>query len=192
MATVKSVTVEFEKLKTKFPKKVKLGLLHGRLKSQEKETIIGNFKKGKIDILVATPVVEVGIDIPNATIMLIESADRFGLAHLHQLRGRVGSGEHKSYCFLFTDSRSETSIKRLRSMEKIHVGAELAEIDLKMRGAGQIFGLKQSGFFNFKVADLSDRTTILAAQEEAKRLLEKDTHLKKYPLLRSRIESLQN
>ena len=191
MATVKSATVEFEKLKTKFPKKVKLGLLHGRLKSQEKETIIGNFKKGKIDILVATPVVEVGIDIPNATIMLIESADRFGLAQLHQLRGRVGRGEHKSYCFLFTDSHFETSIRRLKSMEKLHAGFELAEVDLKMRGPGEILGLRQSGFIGFKIADISDHQTIATAQTEAKKLLKLDPSLSRHQLLSQKLESLK-
>ena len=192
MDTVKAATEEFEKLKTKFAREVRLGLLHGRLPSKQKEKVINSFKSGKVHVLVATPVVEVGIDVPNATIMLIESADRFGLAQLHQLRGRVGRGEHKSYCFLFTDSRSETSIKRLRSMEKIHVGAELAEIDLKMRGAGQIFGLKQSGFFNFKVADLSDQATIVAAQEEAKKLINADASFQKYPQLKEKLSALQN
>lgn len=192
MATVKSATVEFEKLKGKFSKKVSLGLLHGRLPSKQKEKIINNFKKNKIHILVATPVVEVGIDVPNATIMLIESADRFGLAQLHQLRGRVGRAEHKSYCFLFSDSRAETSLKRLKSMEKIHVGFELAEIDLRMRGAGEIFGLAQSGFFNFKVADLSDHTTIVAAQTEVKKLIGNDANLQKFPQLKEKLSALQN
>ncbi len=191
MITVRAATVEFEKLKTRFSKKVKLGLLHGRLKTKDKEKIINNFKSGKIDILVTTPVVEVGIDVPNATVMMIESAERFGLAQLHQLRGRVGRGEHKSYCLLFTDSQSETSIKRLKSMEKVHVGFELAEIDLKMRGPGEIFGLKQSGFTNLKVADLTDEVLISKAQNEAKKLVEVDPNLKSYPSLSRKIKSLQ-
>jgi len=190
MATVKSATQEFENLKTKFPKKIKLGLLHGRLKSKDKEKIIKDFKNNKIQILVATPVVEVGIDIPNATIMLIESAERFGLAQLHQLRGRVGRSEHKSYCFLFTDSRAENSIKRLKSMEKIHVGFELADLDLKMRGAGEIFGLTQSGFFNFKVADLSNQKLISTAQAEARKIIDSDPNLKKYPQLSTKLSTL--
>lgn len=211
IVTVKAATYEFEKLKRIFqtldttdttsdveskrrlgntPRvKIKLGLLHGRLKSKEKESTVNKFKSGKIHILVATPVVEVGIDVPNATIMLIESADRFGLAQLHQLRGRVGRGKYKSYCFLFTDSRSENSMKRLKSMEKINVGFELAEIDLKMRGMGQIFGLKQSGFENFKIADFSDLKLISAAQSEAKNLLGIDQKLQNHHHLFRKIKS---
>ncbi|MDP2632164.1 MAG: ATP-dependent DNA helicase RecG [Candidatus Curtissbacteria bacterium] len=191
MQTVKAATVEFEKLKSHFSKNVKLGLLHGRLKSREKETVINDFKSGKIHILVTTPVVEVGIDVPNATVMMVESADRFGLAQLHQLRGRVGRGEHKSYCLLFTDSQSQMSQKRLKSMEKVHVGFELAQIDLRMRGPGEIFGLNQSGFTNLKIADLSDEVLISCAQTEAKRLLEKDPNLKKYALLKEKINTQQ-
>lgn len=192
MQTVKAAKVEFEKLKTKFSKDLKLGLLHGKLKSKEKEDIINKFKAGKIDVLVATPVVEVGIDVPNATIIVIESADRFGLAQLHQLRGRVGRSDIKSYCFLFTDSNSENSTKRLKSMEKVHIGFELAEIDLKMRGSGELFGLKQSGFISFKIADLTDHALVSAARTEAQKLLDSDPNLKNYPQLATKLESLQN
>ncbi len=192
LTSVKAAKVEFENLKGKFSKKVKLGLLHGRLKSKEKEEIITKFKNNKINVLVTTPVVEVGIDVPNATVMLIESAERFGLAQLHQLRGRVGRGEHKSYCFLFSDSRSENSIKRLKSMEKVHIGFELAEIDLKMRGPGEIFGLKQSGFFNFKIADITDQKSVAAAQNEAKKLLDSDPRLKNHLHLKQKLESVSS
>jgi len=192
MITVKAAKVEFGKLKDKFSKNISLGLLHGRLKSKEKEEIISKFRKNKIHILVTTPVVEVGIDIPNATVMMIESAERFGLAQLHQLRGRVGRGKHKSYCLLFTDSRSPGSYKRLKSMEKIYVGAELAEIDLKMRGPGEIFGLKQSGFINLKIANLSDHQMIARAQEEAKRIIEIDPILKSFPILKQKISKLSS
>lgn len=191
MISIKAAVDEFEKLKKIFPKNIKLGLLHGRLKSSEKEKIINEFKNSQINILVATPVVEVGIDVPNATIMLIESADRFGLAQLHQLRGRVGRGEHKSYCLLFTDSNSPRSIKRLKSLEKINVGFKLAEIDLEMRGPGEMFGLKQSGFANLKIADLSDHQAISTAQTEARNLFEADPELKKHPHLAQRLTRLQ-
>ena len=189
--SVAAAKLEFEKLKKKFSKNINLGLLHGRLKSKEKETTINKFKDGKIDILVATPVVEVGIDVPNAVVMMIESAERFGLAQLHQLRGRVGRGAHKSYCLLFTTSRSENTLRRLKSMEKIDIGFELAEIDLKMRGSGEIFGLRQSGFQTLKIADLSDQKLIAAAQTEAKKLLVKGWQPKKYPNLARKIQEFQ-
>ena len=192
MTSVKAAKVEFEKLKKTFSKSTKLGLLHGRLKSKEKEKIINDFKANKINILVTTPVVEVGIDVPNATVMMIESSERFGLAQLHQLRGRVGRGVHKSYCLLFTDSNAENSLKRLKSMEKVHVGFELAEIDLKMRGPGEIFGLKQSGFINLKIADLSNRQLISVAQLEAKRLTSEDPRLKSFPLLAEKVARLSS
>lgn len=183
MVTVKAAVEEFDKLKSRFSKAIKLGLLHGKLKPKEKEKVINDFKANKIHILVSTPVVEVGIDVPNATVMMIESAERFGLAQLHQLRGRVGRGEHKSYCLLFTDANSEHSTKRLKSMEKVHVGFELAEIDLKMRGPGEVYGLRQSGFFNFKIADIADRMLVSSAQKHAREALEKDPQLKLNPLL---------
>ncbi len=192
MITVKSATTEFEKIKNIFPKNIKLGLLHGRLSSKDKENVINNFKKAKTDILVATPVVEVGIDVAGATIIIIESAERFGLAQLHQLRGRVGRSIQKSYCFLFTDSQEERSQKRLKSMEKVYVGFELAEIDLKMRGSGQIFGLKQSGFESFKIADLSDVKLVTAAQIEAKELLKHDEGLKSHSQILQKINALQD
>ena len=192
MATVKAATAEFENLKKKFLPKIKLGLLHGKLKSKDKEKIINNFKKGYFHILVSTPVVEVGIDVPNATIMMIESAERFGLAQLHQLRGRVGRSEHKSYCLLFTQSESDLTIKRLKSMEKVSVGFELAEIDLKLRGPGEFYGVKQSGFINFKIANLADHKTINTTQQEVERILQKDPNLKDYPVLKEKIAQLQS
>ena len=164
LKNIKSVKKEFASLQNIF-KNQKLGLLHGKLKEKEKNEVLNNFKDGKLDILVSTPVVEVGIDIPNATIMLIEGADRFGLAQLHQLRGRIGRGTKESYCLLFTENDSVKVIERLSALTKISSGFELAELDLKLRGAGDVLGTKQSGFGNLKIADWSDTKLIKAASE---------------------------
>lgn len=166
LADVKSVTSEFERLKEVFSK-LKLGLIHGRMKAEEKDKVLSAFRSGKINILVATPVVEVGIDIPNATIMLIESAERYGLAQLHQLRGRVGRSDKKSYCLLFSNFHSGNAFRRLKAMEKSHSGFELAELDLKMRGPGEIFGTLQSGFPELKIASWSDGTLIASTKKLA-------------------------
>lgn len=184
LADVKSVTSEFEKLKKIFAKQ-KLGLLHGRLKVKQKDEILEDFRSGKIDILVSTPVVEVGIDIPNATIMVIEAAERFGLAQLHQLRGRVGRGTKQSYCLLFSNFHSGTSYRRLKAMEKFQSGFELAELDLKLRGPGEIFGTAQSGFPELKVASWSDIELIKAAKDVAVDIIKNP---KKYPNLVSRLK----
>ena len=161
---VRSVKKEFESLQNIF-KNQKLGLLHGKLKEKEKNEVLNKFKNEELDILVSTPVVEVGIDIPNATIMLIEGSDRFGLAQLHQLRGRVGRGSKESYCLLFTENDSDKANNRLTAMTKIESGFELAELDLKLRGAGDVLGTKQSGFGNLKIADWSDTKLIKLASE---------------------------
>ncbi|OGE64330.1 hypothetical protein A3I48_02955, partial [Candidatus Daviesbacteria bacterium RIFCSPLOWO2_02_FULL_36_7] len=144
LKSVKAAKVEFEKLKTKIFPSLRLGLLHGRLKSKEKNQVMQDFKDFKIDILISTSVVEVGMDITNATIMVIESAERFGLAQLHQLRGRVGRGPKESYCLLFTEIEEPSTINRLKNMERIDNGMKLAELDLKIRGSGEIFGTRQS------------------------------------------------
>src|SRR5258708_2730746 len=152
---VKAASHEYEKLKHEF-KDLKVGLIHGKLKSQEKEEIIAQFKNGQIDVLVSTSVVEVGIDIPNATIMVIEGAERFGLASLHQLRGRVGRGTKKSYCLLLTENESEKTKIRLNALKETRSGFELAEIDLSLRGPGEIYGSRQSGVPELKIADWND------------------------------------
>lgn len=162
MQDVKAVTKEYQIL-AKIFKGLKLGLLHGRIPAKKKEEAIGAFKEGKTDILVTTPVVEVGIDIANATIMLIEGAERFGLAQLHQLRGRVGRGQKKSYCLLFTDSKSQTVLNRLSALQEYNSGFELAELDLKLRGPGEVFGTKQHGFPELKVATWHDSELIREA-----------------------------
>lgn len=170
MKSVKAVKKEYEKLKKIF-KGRNVGLLHGRQKSKEKNQVLENFKKGTLDVLVATPVVEVGIDIPNATIMLIEAADRFGLAQLHQLRGRVGRSDKKSYCLLFSETKGQKVLARLSAMEKSLSGFELAELDLKLRGPGEIFGLKQHGLPDLKIASWQDIDLIKKAKDTAQKLL---------------------
>jgi ATP-dependent DNA helicase RecG len=154
----------------------RVGLLHGRLKSEEKEAIMVDFKDGKIQILVATTVIEVGIDIPNASMMVVEHAERFGLSQLHQLRGRIGRGRYPSKCILMAPYRSSEEAKvRLRAMEKTNDGFQIAEEDLNLRGPGEFFGIRQSGFPDFRVAHLIRDTPILIeARKEAFRLIEED------------------
>ncbi len=166
MKEVKSATVEYNRLKKLFPKK-KIALLHGKMKSAEKDAILADFKDKKYDILVSTPVVEVGIDIPNATIMVIEAADRFGLAALHQLRGRVGRGSKQSYCLLMSENTSEKVQTRLTAMSKTLSGRELAELDLSLRGPGEIFGTKQSGLPELKIARWTDIDLIKKVKQSA-------------------------
>lgn len=187
LTTVKAAAKEFDRLKKDVFPKLKLGLLHGKLKSKEKEEILKQFREKKIDILVATPVVEVGIDFPNATIMLIETSERFGLAQLHQLRGRVGRGEKQSYCLLFTDITSPAVVKRLKSLETLYNGAELAELDLRLRGPGQLFGTMQHGIAELKVASFSNLPLIEKTRKEAENIFSK---LSKYPELNNKVKEL--
>ena len=186
--SAKAAKVEYERLKTKIFPNLRLGLLHGRLPTKEKVAAIGSFRDKKTDILVSTSVVEVGMDIPNATIMVIEGAERFGLAQLHQLRGRVGRGAKESFCLLFAEDEQATS--RLKNLEKIYDGLRLAELDLKIRGGGEIFGKKQSGRFELKLASFSDLTLIEKTRTAAQKLLQDNPTLDKYPLLKARLQSI--
>ena len=183
---VKSATEEYERLKKEVFPELKIGLLHGRMKTKEKENIMEGFKKGKYDILVSTAVVEVGVDVPNATIMMIEGAERFGLAQLHQFRGRVGRGKYKSYCFLFTEKPSDKTIKRLTALVHLDDGFKLAEKDLELRGPGELYGIRQHGFLDLKMASLTDVKTIKRARDEAERLVERG--LENYPTLIKKLE----
>ncbi len=190
MQSVKAATAEFKKLTKEIFPELKLALLHGKIKTKEKNEILTNFKSGKYDILVSTQVVEVGIDVPAATIMIIEGAERFGLASLHQLRGRVGRSDRQSYCLLFTSSHSRRANGRLKAMEELNDGFKLAEVDLKLRGPGEIYGTKQHGLINLKIASLSDVKLIETTRNEAKKLLEKDPELKKYTTLKNKLERM--
>jgi len=187
MQTVKAANKEFEYLKEDVFKNLKLGLLHGRLKAKEKEEVLTKFRDGKIDILVATPVVEVGIDISNATIIIIEASERFGLSQLHQLRGRVGRGDKQSYCLLFTESKNPQTIERLKAMEKHNFGAELAELDLRLRGPGEIYGTMQHGRKMLKIASFSDFTLIQKTRKATEKIF---PYLKNYPKLMEKIKTI--
>ncbi|MDD3190406.1 MAG: ATP-dependent DNA helicase RecG [Candidatus Pacebacteria bacterium] len=188
---VKSATEEFERLSKEIYPDFQIGLLHGKMKPKEKEDMMKKFAENRINILVSTSVVEVGIDIPNATVMLIEGADRFGLAQLHQFRGRVGRGEYQSYCFLFTDSTSSKTHRRLKALIESDNGFDLAQKDLELRGPGELVGVRQSGLPDLAMASLSDSELIQATREEAQIVLEKDPDLKKYPKLLKKIESFE-
>jgi len=187
MQTVKAATKEYEKLKKEIFKNIKIGLLHGKLKAKEKNDVLQKFKEKAFDILVATPVVEVGIDIPNATIIVIEASERFGLSQLHQLRGRVGRGDKQSYCLLFTETTNTQTVGRLKSMERIYNGTELAELDLKLRGPGDIYGTVQHGIPNLKIASFSDFVLIEKTKKEAEKIF---PNLSKYPLLVEKLKSI--
>lgn len=188
---VKSVKEEFEKLdKIIFPD-IKIGILHGRMKAKEKEEIMQSFLNNEIKILVSTSVVEVGVDVSNATIMMIEGADRFGLASLHQFRGRVGRGAHQSYCFLFADSGSPKTAERMQAMVDYHDGFMLAKMDLKFRGPGEVYGTMQKGFPELKIASLFDYSLMKLAKEEAEKIIIKDFTLESWPLLRDKEKDLE-
>jgi ATP-dependent DNA helicase RecG len=172
----RSAKTEYERLQRQFPD-LRLALLHGRMPPKEKEAVMSAFGEGQSDVLVSTAVVEVGIDVPNATIMLIEGADRFGLSQLHQFRGRVGRGEHQSYCLLLSDSTDAENNPRLRVVVETNDGFVLAEEDLKLRGPGEFFGTRQSGLPDLKVAKLSDVDVLEAARRQARVLIDDDPKL---------------
>jgi ATP-dependent DNA helicase RecG len=183
----KSVKAEFENLQTHLPG-VRLGLLHGQLPPPEKERVMTAFRDGEVQVLLSTSVVEVGVDVPNATVMLIENAERFGLAQLHQLRGRIGRGKHRSYCVLVGEPKSVEGWRRLKIMEETGDGFRIAEEDFRIRGAGNIFGTEQSGLPPLLFADLAaDFDLLTRARTEAARTLEQDPTLAAWPGLREKM-----
>jgi len=175
----RAAVAEYEHLSKEVFPDLKLGLIHGRLSAAEKDEVMHKFRSGELQVLVSTPVVEVGIDVPNATVMLVESADRFGLSQLHQFRGRVGRGSEQSYCMLLAEDPSEIGRQRLDLIEKIQDGFQLAEEDLKLRGPGEFFGTRQSGLPDLRMARLSDIKLLELARTEAIGLFEQDPGLKK-------------
>ncbi|MGH2350897.1 MAG: ATP-dependent DNA helicase RecG [Chloroflexota bacterium] len=181
---------EYERLRRQFPD-LRLALLHGKMPPKDKEAVMVAFRDGATDVLVSTAVVEVGIDVPNATVMLIEGADRFGLAQLHQFRGRVGRGEHQSYCLLLSDSPGAEENPRLRAVVANHDGFALAEEDLKLRGPGEFFGTRQSGLPDLKVAKLSDVAVLEAARRQAQAICERDPDLERpeHAALRTQVDA---
>ncbi|MDM8518496.1 ATP-dependent DNA helicase RecG [Anaerolineales bacterium HSG6] len=187
----KSAVEEHKRLQKQIFPRLKLGLLHGRMKPKEKDAVMRSFRDKEIDILVSTSVVEVGIDVPNATVMLVEGANRFGLSQLHQFRGRVGRGEYKSYCLLVTDKLSAEAEQRLQAIERTSNGFELAEEDLKLRGPGEFFGTRQSGLPDMKFVKLSDTRLIELARKEAQAILQEDPNIEtdKYQELQKKLEN---
>jgi len=189
---VGAAVAEHERLQTKVFPDLKVGLIHGRMTGKEKDRVMRAFAAGEYDVLVSTAVVEVGIDIPNASLMIIENADRFGLSQLHQFRGRVGRGPYKSYCILIADPKTATGEERMRAMTKTQDGFELAEIDLRMRGPGEFFGSRQSGLPDLRLARLSDARLLALARDEAQAILDADPDLAlpEHRLLAQRTASL--
>jgi ATP-dependent DNA helicase RecG len=185
----KSAVKEYERLRREVFPDLRLGLVHGQVRPTEKDRVMRAFRDGEIDVLVATAVVEVGVDVPNATVMLIEDADRFGLSQLHQFRGRVGRGEHQSYCYLLSASATAAASDRLSVLENTNDGFKLAEEDLRLRGPGDFFGTRQSGLPELKMANLADTRLLMEARVQAEWLWDQDPYLHKleHAALRERV-----
>jgi ATP-dependent DNA helicase RecG len=188
---VKAVKDEYKKLSEEIFPDLRITMLHGKMKPAEKEKIMIDFKKGEVDILVSTSVVEVGVDVPRATIMMIEGAERFGLSQLHQFRGRVGRSDMQSYCFLFTTDPSQLNRKRLKALVDSDNGFKLAQVDLEIRGPGSLYGTQQWGLPDMAMQGLSNIFLVEKTRTAAKELLEKDPELKNYPLLKERIKQFE-
>src|SRR3989344_368239 len=187
----KMVKEEYEKLSQKVFPDLRVGMMHGKMKAKEKNEMMKNFNEHKTDILVATSVIEVGVDVPNASIMMIEDADKFGLAQLYQFRGRVGRGEYQSFCFLFTESGLKSAYHRLRSLVEAKNGFELAEKDLAIRGPGEFLGEEQTGIPDLAMKAVRNPELVKSSRKAAESILKNDSELEKYPLLKKRLESFQ-
>ena len=185
----KSAVAEAKRLKEKVFPEYEIGVMHSKLKPDDKEDVMNEFKNGNIHILVSTSVVEVGVNVPNATSIVLEGAERFGLSQLHQLRGRVLRSSHQAYCYVFTESTGTKTVERLKALKTAKNGFELAEYDLKFRGAGELSGSQQWGVSDVAMEALQNLKMVEAARSEAKRLLEDDDSLSHYPLLQSHLTS---
>ena len=186
----KAATAYIQQLQQVLPR-LRVGLMHGKLKPAEKEAVMASFAAGELDVLVSTTVIEVGVDVPRATLMIVENADFFGLSQLHQLRGRVGRGQRQSYCFLMHQAKTETARERLQTLCQTNDGFRIAETDLRLRGPGDFFGRRQSGLPGFAIADLAtDMNVLEAAQQSAQTLLREDPQLTSAPLLANRVQEV--
>ncbi|MEK7074179.1 MAG: helicase-related protein, partial [Patescibacteria group bacterium] len=187
---VKTVVAEHEKLSRIIFPDFNVAMLHGKMKAKDKDRIMGDFRDHKTDVLVSTSVIEVGVDVPNATVMMIEGAERFGLAQLHQFRGRVGRGSGQSYCFLFPSERGMAG-SRLNALTATVSGFELAEIDLKLRGPGEFLGTKQSGISSLGMAALTKPHLVRDVRKAAKDILHKDPDLHAHRLIREKVTAMR-
>src|SRR5207237_10217907 len=183
IVVAKSATAEYERLKRDVFPDLRLGLIHGRL--TETDDVMPQFVAGEIQVLVATAVVEVGVDVPNASVMMIEGAERFGLAQLHQFRGRVGSGAAKSWCLLLTDDPNDYNMSRLALLTSIRDGFKLAEEDMRIRGMGELMGPRQHGMSDVAMASLQQPELLSEVRQEAERIIEADPRLERHPLLKA-------
>jgi ATP-dependent DNA helicase RecG len=187
----RSATEEFERLRSEVFGGLSVALLHGQSSARDKETIMADFRRGVIDVLVATTVIEVGVDVPNASVMVIEDAERFGIAQLHQLRGRVGRGVAASWCYLLGDASTPEGEERLQALERSNDGFELAEVDLELRGEGTILGTRQKGVTDLKLASLRrDKDLVRQARDVAFAIVDADPTLVLHPALAEEIRAL--
>jgi ATP-dependent DNA helicase RecG len=184
---VKSVIAEAKRLKKEVFQEYEIGILHSKMSKEKKEKVMEEFTSGKINILCATSVVEVGVNVPNATMIIIEGAERFGLAQLHQLRGRVIRSSHQAYCYVFAEAKTQKTIERLKALKTAKNGFELAELDLTLRGAGELGGTKQWGITDLGMEAIKNIKMVEAARTEAIQIIEKDPELLKYPLLKQKV-----
>jgi ATP-dependent DNA helicase RecG len=186
---MKSVNEEAKRLKKEVFKEYNIDTLHSKMSKDKKEKVMQDFSSGKTHILVATSVVEVGVNVPNATIIIIEGAERFGLAQLHQLRGRVIRGTHQAYCYVFADAKTQKTIDRLNALKTAKNGFELSELDLTLRGAGELSGAKQWGITDLGMEAIKNIKMVEAARNEAIAIIQKDRELSNYPTLKQKVKA---